>query len=120
MSKQVAEIFAERASSRLKDLKKSTGWLGEQLGINGSGVRKVLNEKRSIGIDNLARWAQALECDPLWLMGMDGKPSEYELRLACISSVLKIDVKHLPVVRHYLEKMLPEFVDANAKGKKDS
>ena len=115
---QVSEIFAKRSRQRLEELEWSHADLARELGVAPSEVTRTLSGNISIRIDKFAIWAKKLRCRPEWLLGLDDEQSEAELRFACISALMEIDVKHLPIVRDYLKKMSPEFVDANAKSKK--
>lgn len=99
MAREVAEIFAERVQSRLDEMDRSTDWLGERLGIDGSGVRKVLNQKRAPRIDTVARWAEKLSVPSAWLIGSDEHESERALRLACVGAVLRASRSQLGVLR---------------------
>lgn len=74
MDTEVAEIFAKRVQARLDELNESTDWLGSQLGIHGSGVRTVLNQKRAVRIDTAFHWAEKLGVSPAWLLGIEAPP----------------------------------------------
>lgn len=119
MPKEAAEIFAENVEARLAELGESKEWLGKAVGQDGSAVRKALSERRAIRIDTLIEYAKALRTTPDALLGYSrSAETERELRLACISAIFKIDMKHLSVVRDFLEKMAPEHVNSVAKGQK--
>lgn len=98
--------------------------LKEKTGISRSTIYGWITGETAPNLEQVQRVSKAVHRTASTLLKGEAleplpkpAPGEHELRMACVTALLKIDVNHLSGVLEFLEKMTPEHVNTTAKGK---
>lgn len=122
MKKTHAQLVGERIAQAREKMKRegkpaTQEWLAEAVGVGQRAISNYENGEREPDLETLAQLAVALDCDPVWLGGMDTAQSRNRREAALLEIFRATDSRGQDTIMRIAEAQ-PDYLIPGDKRKK--